>query len=508
MIVKLVSQIGMQVYMPNRYSSSHSLRIKVWFLYPLFYGVIAMGPAKAQDAAPLTLEQTFRSVYKTNPTLQAARHDLDVVREEYPQAAAGWKPRVTGEASLTSTDIESGNFSAGDGATTKSASISIEQPIFRGFRTVSEMKAAEESFLAAEKNLQEREQSVFFDVAEAYVSVLKSRALIALQEKNRDLLGQERDAVQARFDAGDLTQTDVQQTEARYADALARLAAAQSAFGENMAVFEELTGFFPPDTMTMPEPSFNFPQSEEALVLAAAQANPTMAAMRHEHLAAQSDIGAVRSDLYPQVTAFASHIKEYDPQPGIVDESEMSTVGMRARISLYEGGANLSRVRQAKARANQRYVQIVETEMAVKRATLASWRKYGAYGLEIAAREREADAARFSAEGVREEARLGDRSVFDVLEAEREVLDAETALIEAKAGKVITAYNLSGALGLLTAGPLGLLEEEVVPVSLAVQVPVPVDETAIIAENPPDEAQSVTVYPLDAVNPVQSIQNP
>lgn len=481
----------MHIPMPNRISLKFA---EIFFMTVFIYSLSAFSVC-AQD-----LDQTFKSVYRDNPTLQAARHELEAVRERYPQAAAGWKPRVDGEASLTSTHIESGNFSSGDGATTKSASASIEQPLFHGFRTVSEMKSAEQGILAAEKNLLEREQSIFLNTARAYVAVLRGREMVALEQKNRDLHAAERDAVQARFEAGDLTQTDVQQTKARYADALARLAAAESALGEENAVFEELTGFTPPDDMPMPTPSFSFPDTEEGLTAMAASANPTMAAVRYEHLAAESDIGAVRSGLYPQIAAFASYIKEYDPQPGIIDESETGTIGVRARITLYEGGANLSRIRQARAIANQRSVQVLETDMAVQRMILANWRKYNSYDAEIAARELEADAARFSAEGVREEARLGERSVFDVLEAEREVLDAETALIDAKAQRVVTSYTLAGALGWLSAERLGVDRDQTVLTVAEVSAPV---ESPVIAPVPAVEAvpvlerDGVTVYQLD-----------
>lgn len=420
----------------------------------LFAGALLFAPA-AQAQVDLTLMETFRIVHEQNPVLQGARHDLDAVREQYPQAAAGWHPRISAEANLNSTNIESGNFSNGDGATTKGASISLEQPIFRGFRTLAEVKSAEERISAAEQNLMEREQAVFSDVARAYVMVLRNRQLLVLEEKNRDLLAGDVEAVRARFEAGDTTKTDVQQTEGRLADAKARAAIAQSRLDESDAMFEELTGFTPPEIMTMPEPDFAYPENEAALIAMAESANPTLAAVRHESLAAESDIRAVRSDLYPQITAFASYIKERDPQPGVVAESETGAIGLRARLALYEGGSTMSRIREAKARASGSRTDIVAADRAVKAALLSDWKKLRASEAEIDARGIEVEAARLSVQGVREEARLGERTMFDVLEGERDVLDAETGLVEARISKVITAYRLAGTLGFLTARALG-----------------------------------------------------
>lgn len=449
----------------------------------LFAGAVLMSPgAFGQTPGDLTLMETFRIVHEQNPTLQGARYDLAAVREQYPQAMAGWYPRISAEANLISTNIETGNFSSGDGATTKGASVNLEQPVFRGFRTLAEVKSAEERIEAAEHNLMEREQAVFSDVARAYVMVLRNRQLLVLEEKNRDLLSGDVDAVKARFEAGDTTMTDVQQTEGRLADAKARAAIAQSRLDESNTMFEELTGFVPPEHMAMPEPDFTYPETEDGLVAMAEAANPTLAAVRHESLAAESDIRAVRSDLYPQLTAFASYIKERDPQPGIVAESSTGTIGLRARMALYEGGSTMSRIREAKARASGSRVDIVAADRAVKSALIADWKKLRASDEEIAAREIEVNAARLSVQGVREEARLGERTVFDVLEGEQDVLDAETDLVEARIARVITSYRLAGTLGFLTARALGfegaasapLLSEPVVaPAVEPVEVPFP-----------------------------------
>lgn len=158
------------------------------------------------------------------------------------------------------------------------------------------------------------------------------------------------------------------------------------------------------------------------------------------------------------MSAFASHIKEYDPQPGIVDESETSTIGLRARILLYEGGRTRSRIREAKNRENQRYIETLAAERSVKSEVMRSWSQLQAYKSEISARELAVTAAKFSAEGVREEARLGERTVLDTLDAEQEMLEAEVALARAKRDMIVTSYALAASLGMLLPEHMGMAD--------------------------------------------------
>lgn len=411
--------------------------------------------ARGEDGA-LTLERSFAYVYYQNPSILASRYNLRATHELYDQAVAGWHPRVGAEANITSTRIEAGDSNAGDGATTKGASVNVDQPLFRGFRTVAETEAARKRIEAEAQALRQTEQEVFVRTAEVYMYVIRDRLILLLQHKNVDLLARERESVLARFDAGDVTQTDVKQTEARYSNAVASDAVAESRLQQSEAAFEQVVGMQADAVFAMPDPPFVFPETLDELVKEAAFQNPRLSSLRNRQDAAEADIRAARSDFYPQVSAFASHIKEYDPQPGLIDESEASAIGVRATISLYEGGATASRVRMARARASQRFVETLSGEMAVKSDIVTQWRRLKAFESEIIARELEVAAARYSAEGVREEARIGDRTVFDTLQAEQEVLDAESALVEARSERIITSYRLAAALGILGPEAVGI----------------------------------------------------
>jgi outer membrane protein len=451
MVVFCLSQNAMQGHMLKSVEGVRQMRKKI--ITGLALLSCCCGQAMAE---PLSLEKTLRKVYQDNPSLEASRFGLKATHELYPQARAGWHPIISGEGSITSTDIDTGGASREDGATTKSMSVGAEQPIFRGFRTTSEIDSAKSRIKAGYDRLKQTEQDIFLRTVENYMNVIRDRMIVTLQQRNRDILAKELESLQARFDAGDVTRTDVKQAQSRLSMALAEEARAQGDLKSSNAMFEEVVGIMPPQDMVFPASKMSLPKTVQEMSVMADTQNPELWAARHDHLASVSDVEVAASDLYPHVTAFASYIKEYDPQPGTIAESETSAIGVRARILLYEGGKTRSQIREAKNRENQRYIQTIVTAKAVRSELIRNWSQYEAHSLEIKAREEAVQAARLSVEGVREEARLGERTVMDTLDAEQEMLEAEVALARAKRDQIVSSYALAASMGRLLPEHMGM----------------------------------------------------
>lgn len=417
------------------------------------------GPASSNiHARPMTLEQVLRHVYENNPTIEASRYGLKATHELYPQAKAGWHPTLDAEAGLSASHIDTKPGSRGDGASTRMVSLNAEQPIFRGGRTHYDMERANSRIKAGYKRMLQTEQDVFLRAISLYMDVIRDRMILGFQKNSHQVLQEEQNSLRARFEAGDVTTTDVKRAEARVADSLAQSIRAEGDLKASEAAFEEVVGFFPPAQIQMPVPGFRFPSTIPALVETARANNPELFAAKFEHMAAQGDIGVAESDLYPQLSAFASYIKEYDPQPGILDESEAGTIGLRMRVNLYEGGKNMSRIREAKNRANQRMILIQETERSIKSALVENWNQLQAYKTEVESRKIAVASADLSRQGVKEEARLGERTNVETLDAERDMLSSQIALVNAQRDMMVTEYRLAAALGLLLPEHMGMAD--------------------------------------------------
>ena len=443
----------------NRQSGGNNVRRFIFFCLPfLIYGI---PPAIAEDSSQsgnATLEQVLRHVYVNSPELEASRAELRALHELHPQALAGWKPTAEVETSVYATDIDSSNFANADGATTKDINVRINQPLYRGGKTTAETERSYSLIKAGYARFLQKEQEVFLRATTAYMDVLRDRTLLNLRINNEKILGEELAAVRERHNAGDVTQTDVRQAEARLARARAEHVAASGQLESSRAAFEAITGFAPNETLYVPGTSVQFPSVIEEMVSRAETENPALAISVNQHEAAQNDIDARFSELLPQVSAFASYNKQFDPQPGVIDESETKTIGVRAKIPLYEAGFVRSRVREAKSIASQRNQEVNEQRRLIRRDITDNWKTLESARAEIAARNAETDAARAALEGVREEAKMGERTVLDVLDADQDVLSAEAALARAHHDEVIASYALAAAIGWLLPEKMGMAD--------------------------------------------------
>lgn len=403
------------------------------------------------------LYESLAIAYQNSPALRAARAELLAVNEQLDQAQSGLKPTVTANTDVTYTDTETEgqSFITSDGGnTSKSASLNVEQPIFRGGSTIADIRQAKNTISAQQLLLSETEQSYLYDTAVAYMNVLQSRAILALNNNNRDLIARELERAEDGFKVGELTRTDVSQSEARLADAKAKIIRAEADLRSAIAVYTEKVGIVPPGDIAYPETQLFLPQTLEEALSYAGSNNRNVLQAKFTNAAAEDQIDSIQGELLPQLSAQGSLSKVYD-QSDFIDEQEQTSVGLSASIPLYQAGATRSRIREAKKRANQRYMQILEAQNRAKQETISHWQNLKAADAEIRARQTQIEAARIASEGVHYEVEFGERTILDALNASQELLDARVNLIIAKRNKVVAEFALARTLGLLVPQKLG-----------------------------------------------------
>lgn len=404
----------------------------------------------------IKLQQVFRYVYDSNPSLQAARAELDATRELYPQARSGWLPSISGEASIYRSEIDSSNFGSADGATTKDLTLNLDQPIWRGGQTFARAAESKAIIAAGEQVLRQAEQDIFLDTLRAYIDVVQAREILALRRKNERLLYEEHEAAQERHVLGDITLTSVQQAKARLNRAQAEFIVAMNNLDQADFEFEQITGMTTPADLAYPWVSFEFPDTIDEMILRAQEHHPELILARYQYEAAEHDIDAIFSEMLPQISAFASYNKQFAPQPGIVDQNETQTVGLRASIAFYEGGLTRSRVREARHSTLQQKYLIHDIERRIRQDVQSSWNDFRSSQAQINSRSLEVASSREALKGVQEEARVGQRAVLDVLDADLDTINAELALIRARRNHIIAQFSLAADLGMLAAENLQL----------------------------------------------------
>lgn len=398
-----------------------------------------------------TLYEALAAAYQNNPTLQAARIEVLAVEEELSQAISGFRPTISASADITHTDTKTKgtSFITSDGGnTSKSAELSVNQPLFKGGSTVAKIGQAKNNINAEQLALSATEQSILYDAAVAYMDVLKNKAVLDLDENNSRLVARELEQTQNRFIVGELTRTDVSQSEARLAKAKAGAIKSNGALKNSIVLYRKIVGMPPPIDIAYPNKSIPLPDTQEEIVALAESNNRNVLKAKYIKAAAKDNVSSIFGELLPQISALGSLNKTYDPNDGL-DEQRQATIGVSASIPLYTGGATLSRVREAKKRANKRQIEIIEARNTARQEALQNWESLKSAREETKARQTQIKASRIAQEGVHYESELGERTTLDVLNANQELLDAQVSFITAKRDEIVAEFALARSLGVL-----------------------------------------------------------
>jgi outer membrane protein len=411
---------------------------------------------KLPEAEALGLKEALRNAYVNNPTLQAARAQLKATHEALPQAMSGWKPTVLSSAGIGHTDIDTDVDD--DNTTSKNLGLSLDQPVYRGGRTVAEVGAVRNIIAAQELLLRAREQEILEQVGTIYMDVLRDAALLQLSQNTRDVIARQLEATQDRFDVGELTKTDVSQAQARLARAESDVITVTGNLNASKARFEELVGL-PAQGLGKPDIELRVPGTLPEAEVDGDQSSPLVMAAEFAHLASEQDIDGVFGELLPEIGFSSSWNKAYDPSPGFYDHQTTSVAGLTATMPLYEAGSVRSRVREARHIANQRYIEIMETRREVRQEVVSNWADLQAAQAEIRSRKAQVEASTIAQEGVTQETDLGARTILDVLDANQELFDAQVALVTAERNEMVARLALLSTLGSLTPQTLGFPED-------------------------------------------------
>ncbi|MEO1242488.1 MAG: TolC family outer membrane protein [Pseudomonadota bacterium] len=424
------------------------------------FSIAAIMLVLAPQVQAETLRDALALAYETNPTIRAERARLKAVRETKAQAWAGALPQLTASGSYSRVDsTQTLNFGDGpinvdNNLNTISGAVNAEQAIFTGFGNYNAIKQAEARIRAGGAQLVSTEQTVLRDVAAAYFSVERNMSVYELNRKNVDVLLRQNEMATVRFEVGEITRTDVAQADARLAGARANLSQAQSNLAIARASYAQLVGQAPGDL----DPVDELPELPETLDAAKALARdyaPAAVAAREQSEASRRQINVARSAIYPRVSLTAGY--QYTEEPSnFVLQDEQFSYGARATLPLFAGGANYSRIREAKALHASDRSRIIEAERQVEAQTTAAWEQLMAARAIIVSARAAAEANELALEGVTQEALVGTRTTLDVLDAEQEYLNSQVALASATRDAQSAAFSLLAAIGLLTPEAVGI----------------------------------------------------
>ena len=417
--------------------------------------------AAATPAAADTLREALSQAYASNPILQAARAQQRATDENVPIERAAGLPSVQSQTQhIEFLKTSPNSFTSPQRALTSDLSLSV--PIYSGGAVKNGIKAAKERVEAGQAELRATESAIFSRVVAAYMDVLLGQAEVGLNRNQVDVLRVNLEATADRFEIGDLTRTDVAQSESRLALAQGDTRSAEANLQGARETYIELVGE-EPTNLQPPPPLPNLPSSPQEAVAIALENNPDLIAARQRVDAAEYDIEVAGSTRLPSVDVFSQgRYQNYygtlgGPVSSDFNQSETTAqVGARLTVPIFQGGRPAALRRQAQAFASA----ALENEIAIEREVIAQVRS--AYSSWIASRELIAsngaavDSAELSLEGVRAENSVGNRTILNILDAEQELLLARVRLARARRNEYVAGFTLLAAMGRAEARDLNL----------------------------------------------------
>src|SRR5665213_3171575 len=385
-----------------------------------------MGPTPALAD---TIEAALVRAYQNNPQLNAQRAQVRSTDENVPQALSGYRPKVALTASAgehyTDTNTTSGGTptaivrSEFHGLNApRSAGLTVSQTLFNGQQTANKTRTAEAQVSGAREALRLLEQTVLLSAATIYMDYLRDAAIVEVQRSNVRVLDQTLKQTRDRFNVGEVTRTDVAQSEAQLAAGKTQLLAAEATLVTTKANFRRIIGNEPAALAPGSPVDRFFPATLSASVELSLTENPSVTAAMFgidvNYLTVKVNEGALLPTVNLQVAASQAY-----EQTLTVYRSFGASAVAQLSVPIYQGGGEYSLIRQSKENLAQQRLALEQTRDQTRANTVTAWGQLVAGKASVESAQAQVTASEIALNGVREEAKAGQRTTLDVLNAQQ-----------------------------------------------------------------------------------------
>src|ERR1700760_1235966 len=413
-----------------------------------------------------TIEAALVRAYQNNPQLNAQRAQVRSTDENVPQALSGYRPKValTASAGYQYTDVLS---TFGGTATQivrsevhgtdppRSAGLTVTQTLYNGNQTANKTRQAESQVSGAREALRVLEQTVLLSAASVYMDYLRDAAIVEVNRSNVRVLDQTLKQTKDRFNVGEVTRTDVAQSEAQLAAGKTQLLAAEATLTTTQANFRRIIGNEPQSLAPGSPVDRYLPVTLPAAVELSLIENPNVTAAMYGIDVNFLQVKVNEGALLPTVTMQASVQQAYEQSMQVFRSFGASAIA-QVSVPVYQGGAEYSLIRQSKESLAQQRLVLETTRDQTPANTVTAWGQLVAGKAQVSSAQSQVTASEVALNGVREEAKAGQRTTLDVLNAQQALVNARVALVTAPHDRVVASYSVLNSVGRLSPQVLNL----------------------------------------------------
>jgi outer membrane protein len=461
-------------------------------LRPVLAVVLAAGLLGSENAARgESLADAVALVYESNPQLLAQRAQLRAVQEAYNQALANYGPTASLQLARTRTLIDAQRNTVDETADTNQ--LSLEQPLYSGGAAHATMNLARAQAASGLETQLQAGQQVLQTVIAAYAAVRRDEEGVAIARENIAVLQQQLSDTEAKFVLYEVTITDRSQAEARLAAARAQLSVREGQLAQSRGDYLAVVGQNPGELSAQPSVA-NLPMTIDEAFSRAERNNHALriAVYAEQQSLARLELAKAqnRPTIGLQVQSAETALSTFDP----TNTERVTTAALVLRQAFPINGLTRSRIVAAEAQDQRDLLLIDDARRQAVRSVSLAWSQLTAARASLIARRQEVEAQQVAYQSVKEEQRLGLRTILDVLNAEQELRDAKFGLSETSYQEYVSSAALLGAMGELRFADFspGLIEKSLPPRrgfrtpwtglldsldSIAVRDPTPVERT-------------------------------
>ena len=407
-----------------------------------------------------TIEAALVRAYQNNPQLNAQRAQVRFTDENVPQALSGYRPKVAVTASAGYQYTDTLSTQGGDvnrlvrtniaGANPpRSVGATVTQTLFNGQQTANRTRAAESQVSGAREALRVLEQTVLLSAATIYMDYLRDSAIVEVQKSNVRVLEQTLKQTRDRFNVGEVTRTDVAQSEAQLAAGKTQLLTAEANLNTTRSNFRRIIGN-EPENLAPGSPVDRFlPGTLPASVELGLTQNPNVTAAMFGIDVSYLQVKVAEGALLPTVT-FQAAVQQSYKSTQTLYRSFGASATAQLSVPIYQGGAEYSLIRQSKETLAQQRLVLEQTRDQTRANVVTAWGQLVAGKAQVASAQAQVQASEIALNGVREEAKAGQRTTLDVLNAQQALVNARVALVTAQHDRVVASYSVLNTVGRLS----------------------------------------------------------
>ena len=421
-----------------------------------------------------SLQTALARAYYANPDLNQSRSKVRAQDEEAPKALAGMRPKAsiganvgglygnlnlpfgqTGQPGMGNGNIN--GFGASYVGKPRGATLNVSQTLFDGGATTNNVRRAESGVFAARASMRLTEQAILQNGATAYMNVLRDTAVLNLRKNNIGVLEQQLKLTQDRFDIGEVTRTDVAQAQSSLAQAKTEFYAAQAQLKNSVANYRQIIGDEPDKLEPARSLEPLLPHTLDEAIEVAIVEHPGVKAAIHQVDAAEMAVKVAEAALAPNFSINAQVSNNYDNFNGLPgSRAFLAGTSAQLNIPLYQGGSEYASIRQAKEQLGQARLNMDLQRDSVRASVVSSYGLLDTAKSSIISSMSAVKAAEIALAGTRAEAKVGQRTTLDVLNAQQALLNARVSLVSAQRDRVVASYAALGSIGRLSANEINL----------------------------------------------------